>query len=177
MASGIKVSGVWKDIDSSSVRVSGTWRTVNSIHAKVSGVWKEVWPPEPTVDASLTTRTVAAVVLSPATATCYYRLDDNGDVYGGATTSNQLETWRVVGSNPDFDVLFEMVSGTTPAGTNITYGQWMIGMAVDRTMALGQNGIGTNQAVVDVSIRDAATLTVLTTARITMNATVNDNPG
>jgi hypothetical protein len=87
-----------------------------------------------------------------------------------------LETWLDLGTNDQFDVRFDSVSGITPLATNITFNTWLTGMTVDRTLQLGRTGIGTNQYVCDVSIRDQATQTVLTTARITMNATVSDIP-
>lgn len=130
----------------------------------------------PSTAASLTARTVGAGAITPGTANCYYKLDNNGSVYGGTSLSNLLETWMDTGTNSEFDVRFVSVSGTTPLATNITFNTWLTGMTVDRYLQLGRTGIGTNQYVCDVSIRDQATQTVLTTARITMNATVSDIP-
>jgi hypothetical protein len=131
--------------------------------------------PGPTVEASLTTRSVNAGAVDPFSANCYYKIDDNGSVYGGSNTGIFLETWRDVGSNPDFEVYFDHISGTFPADINITWDTWLV-PDVDRTVILGRTGIGSNTSVIEVSIRDEATQTVLTTATITMIASVIENP-
>lgn len=164
----INVSGTWRDIAQPYVNVSGTWRTVSEIHANVAGTWKKVWPLVSTA-ASLTTITVSAFNFSPSSATVYYMLSTDGKVYGGASTSSYLEDWRDLGSNPDFEHRFTLVSGTAPAG--VSYNTWL-SASTTRTMSMTQSGLGGKTSVVDVDIRDVATGTILTTARITMMVTV-----
>jgi len=122
--------------------------------------------------ASLTARTVTNTALFPGSTTCYYKLDNNGSVYGNASLTNYLEVWMDTGTNSEFDVRFDSVSGVTPVATNITFNTWLTGMTVDRYLSLSRTSLGTNEFVVDVSIRDQSTQTVLTTARITMQANV-----
>jgi hypothetical protein len=171
MASGVNVSGTYKDIDAASVNISSVWKTVAKIHANVSGTWEEVWP-NITIAASLTTRTVSSTAVDPSSANCYYKIGSDGDVYGGSTTTNFLEVWRDTGSNPDFEVRATYVSGVVPTGT---FNSWL-DPATAPEWVLGRSGVGTNQTVMDVEIRNSSTLAVLTTARITMNATVNSAP-
>jgi len=121
------------------------------------------------ISASLDSpRTVGHVVLDPANATCYYRVGSSGELYGGGSTSAFIEVWRDEGSNPDFQVRATKVSGTTPTGT---FGSWL-NPGDNPTWALGRSTIGSNQTVMDIEIRDASTLAVLTTSRVTMNAEV-----
>lgn len=118
--------------------------------------------------ASIDNRTTSAFNISPSSASAYYRLHADGQVYAGAGPS-VVETWRDVGSNPDFEVRATHVSGSTPTGT---YGSWLA-LTSTRDWILGRSTVGTSSGVVDFEIRNASTLAVLDTARITFSVTVD----
>jgi hypothetical protein len=166
----VRDGGTWKQVSVPSVRDGGTWKNLSEGWVRDGGVWKKFYP---SVAASLDTRTVSSTAFNPGTAQCYYRINTDGNVYGGTNLTNLLESWRDIGSNPDFEIYFDPISGTIPLGTNVTYNTWL-DMSLTRTMTVGRTGTGSTIGVVDVSIRDAVGLGVLTTARITMIATVQE---
>lgn len=172
MASGMRVSGSWRNLVAPHGRVAGTWRQAQKLWARAGGVWRVVWS---AVAASLTDRSVSSSAFTPSSATCYYRISTDGNAYGGGNTTNFLEQWRDEGSNPDFEVLFDPVDGTIPAATGFTYNQWTE-VTAHMTMAMGRSGLGSNTGRIDVSIRDKSSQSVLTTARITMTAEVVEFP-
>lgn len=104
-------------------------------------------------------------------ANAAYRLQTDGMVYAGtgATVINYLaqETWNTVPATVgNYEVRVTVSSGDTPAGT---IGSWLnLGSTWTWTMVASPGNYRLGDILVE--IRDAATLAVLTSATITLEA-------
>lgn len=95
-----------------------------------------------------------------------FRMDSDGLVYAQEDSAGyvSIDTWRLSGASADYDVRATLTSGTFTTGSNNTWEN----LASDRTWTRGAT-INTSQtAVFTLEVRDAATLTVLGSATITI---------
>lgn len=144
---GIRVGGVWQDIDSCSVRVGGTWRTVDNIHIRVGGTWRQVWSGYTAISASISPAGYSNTVSNntgPYSVgfTCNVSGGDGSHTYtwsvnntsgsGWSLSSGQGTSSIVVNAANGFDAYYEatvscLVSDGTSSDTpsvsvDITYG-------------------------------------------------------
>lgn len=113
-----------------------------------------------------------ALTISPADATSGYQLTSAGAeqeiVNGPATTFN---TWLLSGAASDYEVMATLNSGTLASGTT---GSWLsLGSTRAWTVQRTSNTAGTNSASLTIQIRTAVGGTLLDTAAVTLNATVD----
>lgn len=103
-----------------------------------------------------------------------YNLQPDGDAQyrtDGNDIGHDLTDWIVAGVAADYEMRWDMVSGTTPTNTGtITEGSWQAITLLGLRLVLDA-GSGTDQSVFDVSIRRASDEKVLVTARITLVST------
>jgi len=161
------VSGAWKPVIGLSVGVSGAWKSVVRGWVGVSGVWK-VFYDALTIALPATIGEVS-IVPDPETAVASLTIASNGTytVSDGDPTGN----WATPGASgigSGYEVRWTVVSGSLSGGTS---GTWQ-SLSSSRTYARNRVGVGSAQAVGTVEIRDASTLTVLTTSTVTLEAEV-----
>jgi hypothetical protein len=114
-----------------------------------------------------------AYELSPNDATCYYRINSNGNVYGTnfGTPFDLLEQWVTPTSfASDYEVYATLVSGSLTSGTT---GAWLsLGTTRDWYVEETAN-FGTETATLSFDVRKIGTTTVLDTWTVTIEATVD----
>lgn len=121
---------------------------------------------------AISNRTITDTVLSPTDADAGYLLSSTGQAVElrGAGTTNISNEWLRLGSASAFDARATVLSGTLSSGTA---GSWLnLGTTRDWHRNRTSDAVGTTSCQILVEIRDAASLTVLASATITLNATV-----
>lgn len=167
MTASVGVSGAWKAIEAVSVGVSGAWKTVAKGWVGVGGAWKVFY--EALVIALPASITEVRLVASPSVANATITVASDGTyTTSDGTPSGNWATPGSVGIGAAYDIRWTVVSGTLTTGTA---GTWQ-SLSSSRTYGRNRTGVGTEQAIGTVEIRDATTLSVLTTSTFTLNAEV-----
>lgn len=162
----VRDGGVWKAVKKLWVKDGGTWKQVQKAHVRDGGTWKQFLA---YIAASITNQSLADLVLDPADASVTYRLGSDGDVYESNTLGTvSLETWLDGGSSSDFEVRATLNSGTLSSGAT---GSWL-SLSSDREWSVTRTTLGSASAELLIEIRNATTQAVLTSATITLTATV-----
>lgn len=121
---------------------------------------------------SISNETLIYVSLVPEHAYAGYRLDSDGKVYtaeGPGLAFVERANWVTpLGDAADFEVLATLSSGTLTGGA--TGLPWQP-LTSDRSWWCSRTSFGTQNAVLSISIRDAATQTIQDTATISLNTT------
>ena len=115
---------------------------------------------------------LSAYELSPNDATCWYRINSNGNVYGtnGGVPFDLLEQWVTPTSfASDYEVYATLVSGSLTGGTT---GAWL-SLGTTREWYVEETGSGTSLATLSFDVRKIGTTTVLDTWTINLEATVD----
>jgi hypothetical protein len=116
---------------------------------------------------------LSAYEISPNDATCYYRIGDDGNVYGTTFSApfDFLEQWVTPTSfASDYEVYATLVSGSLTGGTT---GAWLsLGTTRDWYVQETAN-FGTEAATLSFDVRKIGTTTVLDTWTINIEATVD----
>lgn len=126
---------------------------------------------------SITNQAPSGVALFPGTATGGAYFQNNGSYYNNSNFSYTAVTgeWYdplTVGIGGDYDIRAVLVSQSgTATRTGPTLSTWH-SLATTRHWYIQTNSLGFKSWVLDISIRDATTLTVLDTARYTMSVEV-----
>jgi hypothetical protein len=166
MTSTRRVSGANTTITTGKRREAGVWVAGQSLKRRLSGAWVTVW-----AAMQLQARTITQNSTGTTQPSAWWRLSSTGIVQyssgpsGAATTG---ETWLVSGANSDYEVRFTKTAGAaTPYGTLDTW------LACSTTREVGflapaQNDV-TYSADVLVEIRDKTTLTVLSSATMSLS--------
>lgn len=117
--------------------------------------------------------TIQALSIAPTDATATYTLNANGLIQGTRNGSTSTEgTWLIGGAASDFYVVATLQSGSLDGGSG-TGTQLNLGTSRSWTRTRTENTSGTSQAVLLLQIYDVATNTLLDSATITLQATVD----
>lgn len=166
-----KVSGVWETVDDPQVKISGVWQDVQNAYVKVAGVWEQVYS---RVVVSISNQSLLKNSLSPTDAYTRYQLDSDGKVYKlegttASTPSTFVEDWVVPnGDASNYECFATLDSGSLQTGTT---GTWLA-LTSDRMWGVAVTGLGTQSATLTIAIREVGTGTNLTSATISLEATV-----
>ena len=143
-----------------------TLRTITEAWYQDGANLRKVWP---AAAAALTNHSITATGGGTVTAT--FTLDNAG-VASGATSpggtggGTYSGEWMLVGPASGYEARFTILSGTLSTGTA---GSWL-NLGTTRTWTVSRSTIGSTICQGTVEIRDAATLAVLATATITLEA-------
>jgi hypothetical protein len=105
-------------------------------------------------------------VSSPASATAYYELQNDGDVMTSSGAGSDWLIGSVTGS--DYECRATIVSGTLSTGTT---GSWLA-LSSHRSWTVTRSSLGSKSCTFDLEIGLVGTSTALDTARIFLTATV-----
>jgi hypothetical protein len=161
-----KSGGTFVDVAAVKRRSGGTWITVANVYRRSGGTWIKIWPTltigvPGTLDAS---RLVASPTTSVASIT--FNADGTYTRLNGASGNWATPTTGGVGAG--YDIRWTNVSGTLTSGTA---GTWQ-NLSSARTYGRNRVGVGSATAVGTIEIRDASTLSVLTSCSTTLFAEV-----
>lgn len=144
-----------------------TLRTITEAWYQDGANLRKVWP---AAAAALTNHAISATS-GGGTVTATFTLDSAG-VASGATSpggtggGTYSGEWMLVGPSSAYEARFTITSGALSTGTA---GTWL-NLGTSRAWTVTRNTVGTSTCQGTVEIRDAATLTVLATATITLEA-------
>lgn len=143
---------------------SGTVREIQRIYADDGGTVRLVF-----VNAvvSIANQNVQRIVVDPADATASYALESDGDIATNLVDSGDWITPKAA-AGADYECRATVVSGTFTSGT---FGSWLA-LSSTRTWTLTQTTLGTSTASMLIEIRRASDGTVLDSATISFEATV-----
>ena len=119
MASGIRVGGVWKEIDQPHARIGGVWKAADKIHARIGGVWKVVWEASVAATVTLTNATnIAFSFGSDSYAYFYWNTDgtvDQKDNNAAAQQINSGTDWIIpnASASSSYRIKYSSLSGDT----------------------------------------------------------------
>lgn len=123
---------------------------------------------------TLSNATASSSVIDPTDATAQYELTNGGDIR--LTVSNNTVSdvgdWmspKISAFATNYEVFATLNSGTLTAGTT---GSWL-GLETTRTWTRNRTSVGSNAAQIGLEIRKKGTTTVLATATIDFDATVD----
>lgn len=135
--------------------------------------WGKSW--SSSVTASISARTVSASSIEGIQQTATYKIASNGNVYDHNATL--LEAWLDSGTNADFQVRATKTGTNNFAMTGSALGSWLATTADQSwSLTIGADG-GTISQDILVEIRNDSTLTVLTSATITIQASSTSGGG
>jgi hypothetical protein len=164
-----RVSGVWQEITQPSARVSGVWQPLTEGWVRVSGVWQQFFAAG---TVAITNQTIFEQEPEPSPVISSYTLKSDGTVVRGGVTF--IEDWFTPAppSTPaNYECRASVVSGSGATFTN-GMSTW-VALSSDREVKLEWPfgaGTGYGERVLTVEIRNASTLSVLSTATITLQA-------
>lgn len=104
--------------------------------------------------------------IDPANASCGLTVGNSG---AATATGESPYTWLLSGVNSDYEIRADVTSGSLSSGTT---GSWLV-LSTSRSWAVTRTVIGTKTATMAVQIRRVSDSVVLTTATITITATVD----
>lgn len=148
-----------------------TWTDVQNIYRSDGTSWILVWT---RVLVNIANKTVGDFVFGGGDhwASSSYELLSSGvarEVTSAGGTFNYSGEWLTSGSASSVEVRATLQSGSTPSGTLNTW----LNLGTTRSWTLSRTGIGTSSCVLLVELRNAASGTVLDTATITLQVTVD----
>lgn len=162
-------SGTWRTITAPAVRVGGTWRAVTGAWVRVGGTWRQFFSSGgggPTIaisDASV----IAAG--SAGSVNAGYSLLNNGNVQETInSTPSTVGTWVSPASGMSgFEARATVAAGSGGTLTG-TVGSWL-SLGTSRIWSLSRASAGFADRTLTIEIRDAASLSVVATATITLD--------
>lgn len=164
-------SGTARQIREVWVNDSGTARRINEIWVNDSGTARCIFIGD---QITVSDMNAEATVANPNTATSSYSIANDGDIdaVNGTNTIVDRGDWITPKINmANYEVRASIVSGSVTSGTT---GSWL-SLASTRTWTVERSGIGagTTTCVLTIEIRRASDGTVMDSATVTMQATVN----
>lgn len=116
--------------------------------------------------AQVADKTVRRIVLSPQVATAAYSLNIDGRVYVNGVAG---DTWLVAGEVANFEVRATFLSGAAMSGT---FNAWQ-SLSSLRQWSLSRSTQGTSVSQIRIELRVAGGSTVISTALIDFEASVD----
>lgn len=143
-------------------KLSGSNVPVDIVRRRNGGSWATVWARITCSDATPWSSRVVG------TATAAYETRSDGTVYNtnGTNTLVFLENWLAFGSTSNYEIRATLLSGATPTGT---LGSWT-SLGTTSAWSLSQSISGVSTCALLIEIRNAASLSVVDTATVTLNA-------
>lgn len=163
-----KVAGVWKEISAAHENVSGIEKEITEGWERVAGIWKQLYQ---SVRVQLVGGTYQTVTLTPTDAVCQYRLQSTGeeqaDQGSGFVT---VGTWLLRGAAADYECRYTF-TGDTADVTIGSNGVWEV-LSTARVWGIQDTASAGFQKEITgtIEIRDAATLEVLASKTLTLQA-------
>jgi hypothetical protein len=166
MTAFVGVGGVYKTMAAAFVGVSGAYKTVAKGWVGVAGAWKVFY--EALVIALPGSLGATDTVASPGTANATMTFNSDGTYTRTGGASGNWATPGSVGIGAGYDIRWTVVTGTLSTGTT---GTWQV-LSSNRTYGRNRLTIGLATATGTIEIRDAVSLSVLTTCSASLDAEV-----
>lgn len=166
MTAHVGVGSAWKAIATVSVGVGGAWKTVTKGWVGVGGVWKVFYEAITiALPASLFAQDVQA---APTSANATMTFNSDGTYTGTNLVGGNWATPGSVGVGAGYDIRWVTGTGSLSTGTANTWQS----LSSARTYGRSRPTAGINTATGTIQIRDAVSLSVLTTSAGTLEAEV-----
>ena len=167
MTAFVGVAGAYKTMAAAFVGVGGAYKTVAKGWVGVAGAWKVFY--EALVIALPASITETKLVASPGTADATLIFSSDGTYAAGdGSPSGNWAAPGSVGIGAGYDIRWVTSTGTLSTGTADTWQS----LSSARTYGRNRTGVGSNEATGSIQIRDAVTLSTLTTSSGTLTAEV-----
>jgi len=143
----------------------GSFTDVGFVRRREGANWVQVWPRVSISDTTMTRFTTAP-------AQVYYEVQSGGTVHktGPGGEDIEVETWLLVGSASDYEIMVTVNSSTVPLGGSATATWLSLGTTRSWTLTDSTADAVGESAEILVQIRDATSHAILDSATITMSA-------